>query len=70
MTVVVTPLDDLSFRFAVACAIDRIAAADGLRPDDLTPTPSLASRLAAELLDGYGAVRVTATDVLVVARAS
>ena len=68
MTVIVTPLDDFSFRFAVACAIDRIAASVGLRPDELTPSPSLAQRLETELRAQQARVSATDGDTLLVAR--
>lgn len=68
MTVIVVPLDDFRFRFAVACALDRIAAAVGVRPDDLTPTRTLAETLETELGREHGRVKVTAGDTLVVAR--
>jgi hypothetical protein len=68
MTVIVTPPDDLPFRFAVACAIDRIAAALGLRPAELAPSRFLARTLEAELRERYDAVQVSVGDGLVVAR--
>ena len=68
MTVTVTPPDDLPFRFAVACAIDRIAAALGIRPAELAPSRFLASTLEAELRERYDSVQVAIGDGLVVTR--
>ena len=68
MTVIVTPPDDLPFRFAVACAIDRIAAALGLRPAELAPSGFLAAALEAELRERYDSAQVAIGDGLVVTR--
>ena len=67
MTVVLAPSDDARFGFAVACAIDRIAAVLGLRPDDIAPSPWFAWWLQDELRP-YGDVRVTLERTTVMVR--
>jgi hypothetical protein len=66
MTVVVAPVHDLRFRFVVACAIDRIAASLGLRPDEVVPSPWFVSRLEHELREPHGRVRVSVVGGIVV----